>query len=78
MGKIQFDDWSLDRWKDTLLLEAAHNKKEMGMETLLLTADFDDSAENQKITSRIGISAPAELYSQGSNLLSLVETKLRV
>ena len=49
----------------------------MGMETLLLTADFDDRAENGKITSRIGISAPAELYSQGSNLLSLVETKLR-
>jgi thymidine kinase len=63
--------------KSTLLLQAAHNYKEMGMETLLLTADFDDRAENGKITSRIGISAPAELYSQGSNLLSLVEKKLR-
>ena len=77
MAKLHFHYSTMNAGKSTLLLQAAHNYKEMGMETLLLTADFDDRAENGNITSRIGISAPAELYSQGSNLLSLVETKLR-
>lgn len=77
MAKLHFHYSTMNAGKSTLLLQAAHNYKEMGMETLLLTADFDDRAENGKITSRIGISAPAELYSQGSNLLSLVETKSR-
>ena len=77
MAKLHFHYSTMNAGKSTLLLQAAHNYKEMGMETLLLTADFDDRAENGKITSRIGISAPAELYSQGSNLLSLVEKKLR-
>jgi len=77
MAKLHFHYSTMNAGKSTLLLQAAHNYKEMGMETLLLTADFDDRAENGKITSRIGISAPAELYNQGSNLLSLVETKLR-
>ena len=77
MAKLHFHYSTMNAGKSTLLLQAAHNYKEMGMETLLLTADFDDRAENGKITSRIGISAPAELYSQGSNLLSLVEKKSR-
>lgn len=77
MAKLHFHYSTMNAGKSTLLLQAAHNYKEMGMETLLLTADFDDRTENGKITSRIGISAPAELYSQGSNLLSLVETKSR-
>ena len=77
MAKLHFHYSTMNAGKSTLLLQAAHNYKEMGMETLLLTADFDDRAENGKITSRIGISAPAELYSQGSNLLSLIEKKLR-
>jgi len=77
MAKLHFHYSTMNAGKSTLLLQAAHNYKEMGMETLLLTADFDDRAKNGKITSRIGISAPAELYSQGSNLLSLVETKSR-
>ena len=77
MAKLHFHYSTMNAGKSTLLLQAAHNYKEMGMETLLLTADFDDRVENGKITSRIGISAPAELYSQGSNLLSLVEKKLR-
>jgi thymidine kinase len=77
MAKLHFHYSTMNAGKSTLLLQAAHNYKEMGMETLLLTADFDDRVENGKITSRIGISAPAELYSQGSNLLSLVEKKSR-
>lgn len=77
MAKLHFHYSTMNAGKSTLLLQAAHNYKEMGMETLLLTADFDDRAENGKITSRIGISEQAELYSQGSDLLSLIEKKTK-
>ena len=75
MAKLHFHYSTMNAGKSTLLLQAAYNYKEMGMETLLLTADFDDRTENGKITSRIGISEQAELYSQGSDLLSLIEKK---
>ena len=61
MAKLHFHYSTMNAGKSTLLLQAAHNYKEMGMETLLLTADFDDRTENGKITSRIGISEQAEL-----------------
>ena len=77
MAKLHFHYSTMNAGKSTLLLQAAYNYKEMGMETLLLTADFDDRTENGKITSRIGISEQAELYSQGSDLLSLIEKKTR-
>ena len=77
MAKLHFHYSTMNAGKSTLLLQAAYNYKEMGMETLLLTADFDDRAENGKITSRIGISEQAELYSQGSDLLSLIEKKTK-
>ena len=56
MAKLHFHYSTMNAGKSTLLLQAAYNYKEMGMETLLLTADFDDRTENGKITSRIGIS----------------------
>ena len=77
MAKLHFHYSTMNAGKSTLLLQAAYNYKEMGMETLLLTADFDDRTENGKITSRIGISEQAELYSQGSDLLSLIEKKTK-
>ena len=77
MAKLHFHYSTMNAGKSTLLLQAAYNYKEMGMETLLLTADFDDRTENGKITSRIGISEQAELYSQCSDLLSLIEKKTK-
>jgi len=77
MAKLHFHYSTMNAGKSTLLLQAAYNYKEMGMETLLLTADFDDRTENGKITSRIGISEQAELYSQGSDLLYLIEKKTK-
>ena len=41
--------------KSTVLLQAAHNYRERGMEPYLLTAQFDNRAGEGKIASRIGI-----------------------
>lgn len=62
--------------KSTLLLQAAHNYAEMGMQTYLLTADFDSRAGAGRIGSRIGISQDADLYNAQSDLFAKIEARL--
>ena len=76
MAKLHFHYSTMNAGKSTLLLQAAHNYKEMGMDTVLLTADFDNRAGQGKIASRIGISESAELYNQRSNLYNLILKKI--
>ena len=76
MAKLHFHYSTMNAGKSTLLLQAAHNYKEMGMDTVLLTADFDNRAGQGKIASRIGISEAAELYNQRSNLYNLILRKI--
>ena len=76
MAKLHFHYSTMNAGKSTLLLQAAHNYKEMGMDTVLLTADFDNRAGQGKIASRIGISESAELYNQRSNLYNLILRKI--
>ncbi len=55
--------------KSTVLLQASHNYIERGMQTYLLTAQFDKRAGEGRIASRIGIGADADTFSQGDDLL---------
>ena len=75
MAKLHFHYSTMNAGKSTLLLQAAHNYKEMGMETILLTADFDNRAGQGKIASRIGITQTAELYSKKSDLFNIISKK---
>ena len=62
MAKLYFNYSTMNAGKSTVLLQAAHNYGERGMETYLLTADFDGRAGDGKIASRIGkIRAPVML-----------------
>lgn len=63
--------------KSTLLLQAAHNYQERGMETYLLTAQFDNRAGKGVIGSRIGISQPADTFGLGENLFKKIELRLK-
>jgi thymidine kinase len=47
------------------------------MQTLLLTAAFDDRYGQGKITSRIGLEAEASLFSDDTDLLELVTNTLK-
>ena len=58
--------------KSTALLQANHNYLERGMKTILFTFSGDNRYEENKIVSRIGISADANLFSQDTNLYRLV------
>lgn len=63
--------------KSTLLLQAAHNYAEMGMDTYLLTADFDDRAGAGQIGSRIGLSRPADTYTAETDLFAMIKARLK-
>ena len=62
--------------KSTVLLQAAHNYVERGMEVYLLTAQFDNRAGDGQIASRIGIGQPADTFAAGENLFIKIEKRL--
>lgn len=71
MAKLYFTYAAMNAGKSTILLQAAHNYRERGMNTLLFTsALYADEAAH--ISSRIGLSAKAELFSEGDNLLEVI------
>lgn len=72
MAKLYFHYSTMNAGKSTLLLQAAHNYRERGMETMLLTAALDGRAGAGRIGSRIGIGAPAETFADGDDLFARV------
>lgn len=78
MAKLYFHYSTMNAGKSTMLLQASHNYRERGMETYLLTADFDHRSGPGKIASRIGISQEADTFGPGSDLFSMIEARLAV
>ena len=76
MAKLYFQYSTMNAGKSTLLLQAAHNYRERGMETYLLTAQFDNRVGQGLIGSRIGISYPADTFSLGEDLFAKIEHRL--
>lgn len=64
--------------KSTALLTVNHNYHERGMHTLLLTCGFDTRYGCGQITSRIGISAPANIFNSDTDLVKFIDNQLRV
>lgn len=62
--------------KSTLLLQASHNYRERGMQTYLITAQFDNRAGDARIGSRIGIGAEADTFAEGEDLFQKIEARL--
>ncbi|WP_127557598.1 thymidine kinase [Nioella ostreopsis] len=76
MAKLYFNYSTMNAGKSTLLLQASYNYIERGMQTYLLTADFDDRGGTAQIASRIGIGAEADVYSQSDDLYAKIEARL--
>ncbi|MEM8749874.1 MAG: thymidine kinase [Pseudomonadota bacterium] len=72
MAKVYFNYSAMNAGKSTTLLQASHNYRERGMNTLLLTARLDDRMGMGKIGSRIGLQAEAITFSDGDDLLSMI------
>ena len=76
MAKLYFQYSTMNAGKSTLLLQASHNYRERGMQTYLLTAQFDNRAGEGQIGSRIGISQDAGTFAPGQNLYDVIEAHL--
>ena len=76
MAKLYFNYSSMNAGKSTALLQANHNYLERGMKTKMFTFSGDNRYEENRIVSRIGISAEALPFSKDTDLfLSLKEDK---
>ena len=62
--------------KSTVLLQAAHNYIECGMQVFLLTARFDNRAGDGRIASRIGIGKDADTFDEGDDLFEKIKARL--
>lgn len=77
MAKLYFSYAAMNAGKSTLLLQASYNYvEERGMRTLLFTSALYAEDGIGLITSRLGISAEAELYDQGTDLFSRVRDEM--
>ncbi|MDU8943001.1 thymidine kinase [Ovoidimarina sediminis] len=76
MAKLYFHYSTMNAGKSTLLLQAAHNYREMGMTPYLITAQLDDRAGAGQIGSRIGISQPAATFAPGEDLYGKIARRL--
>lgn len=77
MAKLYFHYSTMNAGKSTLLLQAAHNYREMGMATWLVTAQFDNRAGEGRIASRIGIGEAADTFAPGEDMFAKIEAALR-
>ncbi|WP_281823793.1 thymidine kinase [Jannaschia rubra] len=76
MAKLYFHYSTMNAGKSTLLLQASYNYNERGMQTYLLTANFDDRAGKGRIASRIGIEAEADTWAADTDLFAIIEARL--
>lgn len=76
MAKLYFNYSTMNAGKSTVLLQASHNYRERGMETYLLTAQFDNRAGDGRIASRIGIGQEADTFASGEDLFSKINVRL--
>ena len=76
MAKLYFHYSTMNAGKSTVLLQAAHNYRERGMEPYLLTAQFDNRAGEGRIASRIGIGSPADTFGVGDDLFVKIKAQI--
>ncbi|MCR8826174.1 thymidine kinase [Pseudosulfitobacter koreensis] len=76
MAKLYFHYSTMNAGKSTVLLQAAHNYRERGMQCYLITAQFDNRAGQGRIASRIGIGQDADTFGPDEDLFAKIKTHL--
>jgi len=77
MAKLYFSYSTMNAGKSTLLLQASYNYEERGMRTLLFTSSLYAQGDVGVISSRIGISAPANMFGADDDLYQRVHDELQ-
>lgn len=78
MPKLYFTYAAMNAGKSAILLQAAHNYRERGMEVMLWTSSHHArmaGARTGEIQSRIGLSAPARLFRAGLDLYAAIDAQ---
>lgn len=75
MAKLYFHYAAMNAGKSASLLQANHNYRSRGMETLLLKSKIDNRESEIEIASRIGIRAKATGFGTECDLLHIVATR---
>lgn len=77
MAKLYFSYSTMNAGKSTLLLQASYNYEERGMRTLLFTSALYAQGDVGVISSRIGISAPANMFRADDDLYQRVHDEIQ-
>ncbi|MDX1780269.1 MAG: thymidine kinase [Thalassovita sp.] len=77
MAKLYFHYSTMNAGKSTVLLQASYNYRERGMDTYVLTAQFDNRAGKGRVASRIGISSEADTFAPGEDIYAKIEKRLQ-
>ncbi|WP_371379139.1 thymidine kinase [Thalassotalea aquiviva] len=77
MAQLYFYYSAMNAGKSTALLQSSYNYIERGMKTLIYTAQVDDRYGVRKVTSRIGISSKANVFSPSTDLFEQVKEYIR-
>jgi thymidine kinase len=76
MAKLYFHFSTMNAGKSTSLLQASHNYREGGMQTYLITAQFDNRAGQGRIASRIGIGEDADTFGPDEDMFEKLKARL--
>jgi len=76
MAKLYFYYSAMNAGKTTTLLQSAHNYRERGMRTLILTPRLDDRAGHGVVASRIGLRAEGVAFDPRTDLEALVRAEI--
>ena len=68
MAKLYFNYSSMNAGKSTILLQANHNYKERGMNTVIYTSSIDNRYGKKEIVSRIGLKAESNIFSDSTDI----------
>lgn len=76
MAKLYFYYSAMNAGKSTTLLQSAWNYRERGLTPVIFTPVADRASGQARVSSRIGISAPAHLFGAEDDLYSLIDGML--
>jgi thymidine kinase len=76
MAKLYFYYASMNAGKSTVLLQAAFNYRERGMQPMLYTAALDHRSGYGRILSRIGLETEANTFAAHTDLRREVEEEM--
>ena len=72
MAKLYFYFSAMNAGKTTTLLQSAHNYRERGMRTLILTPQLDNRYGQGVVASRIGLRSEGRIFDREDDLLAIV------